>query len=171
MVPVHLMMFPVIDGTSCDLISHGEHLTHGEHHFLETWKTNYTFTCMGTLPFDRHSQWHLHQHNWSKHVKPPWFQVLPTPIHPIPHHTWRRACSNSALLDGVGLLCLDCVTMSCPVLFALSANHMIPRDPVLFVRYKWTVAVHWLMSIKWIWDRGFHHYLVQGDPFLSSCIP
>lgn len=54
MAPVRLMMFPVIDVTLYDLTSHGKHLTHEEHHFLETWKTNYSFTYMGTLPFDRY---------------------------------------------------------------------------------------------------------------------
>lgn len=53
MVPVRLMMFRVIDGALYDLTSHGRHLTHEEHHFLEPWKTNYSFTFLGTLPFDR----------------------------------------------------------------------------------------------------------------------
>lgn len=40
------------------------------------------------------------------------------------------------------LLCLESVTMSSPVLFALSANHMVPRGLVLYVMYRGTVAVN-----------------------------
>lgn len=54
MVPVCLMMFPVIDGALYDLTSRGRLLTYEEHHFLETRKTNYSFTYTRTRPFDRH---------------------------------------------------------------------------------------------------------------------
>lgn len=81
MAPVLLMMFPVIDGTLYDLTSHGN-LTHEEHHFLETRKTNYSFTYMGTLPFDRYASGtyiSIFEANMSTH---PDFKLSP---HPFAH--------------------------------------------------------------------------------------
>lgn len=53
MAPVCLMMFHLIDAMLYDPTSHGKHLTQSRENFLESLKTNYTFTYLGIVPCDR----------------------------------------------------------------------------------------------------------------------
>lgn len=70
-----------------------------------------------------------------------------------PHFTSYITLSlfQSVLGEGMGFVCLV-PTTSCPVMFALSANDVVPGGLVPFVGHRWTVAVHCLMSIRWVQD-------------------